>query len=201
MGPLFLVLASVGCAPPERGVVPSVPVVPVVPVAVAHRPGATGEEPKAPPASPPDCPPRQPAENAGMKGAGRPWERLGPLDFIGVADPRCAAPRYNVAQLAAVITAAHPALSRCSPSTTDDGATLVEFLIDRSGVIAVFRDSLEPTPTAESIDQIVDDPSYRACLGREIYRLTFPAPEEGNVLVRAPFSRAKPGTLARRFSP
>lgn len=198
MGRLFLVLAFVGCAPREQARVPSLP---VVPVAVVHGAGATGEEPMAPPASPPDCPPRQPAENAGVKGAGRPWERLGPLDFMGVADPRCAAPRYNVAQLAAVIAAAHPALSRCSPSTTDDGATLVEFLIDRSGVIAMFHDSLEPTPAAESMDQIVDDPSYRACLGREIYRLTFPAPEAGNVLVRAPFSRTNPGILSRKPPP
>jgi hypothetical protein len=104
-----------------------------------------------------------------------------------------------VDQLAAVIAAA-PALAHCVPSAPDDGVTLVEFLIDRSGVVAAYKDSLDDGPAEEALERRVEDPSYRRCLNAEIYRLTFPAPEDGNVVVRAPFSRAKSGTLARKLS-
>gem|GEM_PF-6474265 len=190
---------------------------PAVDVAeIAAVPLRATAEPKPPPPAPPVCH-RSPESSA----VTTVWERLSPGDFLRPADPRCPALRYEVAQVAAVIAAAEPRLSRCNASAsnsaaspaspTADGITVVEFRMDRSGVVSSFADS-EPARDDEEreLDEarepfggemIVDDPLYRRCLGRELYRLTFPAPEHGEVLVRAPFSRANPGTLARKSSP
>lgn len=208
---LFGALALPACASAGAPAAP-----PAVAVAeIAAVPPRARVEPKPPPPAPPVCH-RSPESSA----ITMVWERLSPSDFLRRADPRCPALRYEVAQVAAVIAAAEPRLSRCNAfasnsappptSPTDDGITVVEFRLDRSGVVSSFAD-LEPggADEAREFDEageplgemIVDDPLYRRCLGRELYRLTFPAPEYGAVVVRAPFLRTNPGILARRTSP
>jgi hypothetical protein len=81
---LFVVLTAVdACVPPAGTFAPAASSV----AEVAPNRAAAGKEPMPAAPIPPRCPPRQPLEKAAANGAGLPWERLGPLDFMAVADP------------------------------------------------------------------------------------------------------------------